>query len=227
MGSGWRAQAGAALVVFHLTATTLMALPSPGSGLRRSAWADPTVQAEFAAWTKRLQALGWSGDQKQFEDHLWTVATSYTEARSSVLDPLRPYYTWSGSWQSWQMFVAPHRYPARLVIQVRMKGKSNWTTLYRPRDPDAAWRRHQWENDRMRSAVFRYSWAPYKNTWKRFARRVAFMAWRDHPDLAMVRVRYIKSRTPSPEETRDGIWPEETVILDQRFPRSLLQREAP
>ena len=34
-------------IAVHLLAITLMALPAPSGGMSRSAWKDPTVQAEF------------------------------------------------------------------------------------------------------------------------------------------------------------------------------------
>ena len=58
----------ALFVVFHLVAITLMALPAPGGAMNRAAWADPTVQGEFAAWTSRINALGVAISQEELED---------------------------------------------------------------------------------------------------------------------------------------------------------------
>ena len=58
---GKMAHLRAAFVAFHVVAILTLALPSAGAGMGRSAWKDPTVQAEFRAWADRFRFLGVEG----------------------------------------------------------------------------------------------------------------------------------------------------------------------
>ena len=106
-------QVRAVFITIHLVAITLMALPNPSAGLQRSAWRDPTVQQEFAIWRARLGQVGLEMEAQEFEAQLWEFASQFRDVRQALLAPFDPYYR-HGTWQSWRMFVAPHRYPARL-----------------------------------------------------------------------------------------------------------------
>lgn len=206
-----RAWLRAAFIVFHCTALFLMAFPAPGGGMRRSTWEEPTVQGEFKAWTERVNGWGWDITQDELEDELWDVAVVYMEGRGKVLKPLRPYYKYTGTTQSWRMFVAPHRYPAKLEIHVKQDG--DWVLVYRQNDDDADWMAQQLDFDRWRSAMFRFSWSPYKKQYKTFRSWVAQHAVDDFPDATHVRTRFYKYKTPSPEQVKNDQIPEGKYIL--------------
>jgi len=192
-------------VVFHLVALMLMALPAPGSaGMKRSAWAHPTVQGEFQAWTDRLNALGVATTSEQLEDHIWEIASAYTAIRGDVLAPLMPYYRYSGSWQSWRMFVAPHRFPSTLHIELQSEAGGDWEPLYVKGSDEHTWHKRQLEHDRMLSSSFRYDWKPYRSTYRRLADWVGRHAATELPNAHAVRVRLFKYRTRTPEEVRSG-----------------------
>jgi hypothetical protein len=211
----------AALIAMHLLAITLMALPNPGSGLQRSAWKDPTVQQEFGVWRGRLAAVGWAMDPDEFEQFLWSQATRYHQARKEVLSPFDWYYRYFGTWQSWRMFVAPHRFPARLEIQIDA-GDGAWKSIYVARSPTYTWNREQFDHERFRAAVFRYGWPAYKRTWSQFAVWAAGRVFDDYPDAQAVRLRFYKYRSLSPAEVLDGKQPEGRYIN----PR-IIRRAAP
>src|SRR6187399_1630494 len=119
--SGWERawpHVRAVLVALHVVAITLLAMPAPGGGMNREAWAEPTVQGEFAAWTERLQGFGFDITSEQLQDGAWTFASRYMTVRDAMIAPFTPYYEASGTWQSWRMFVAPHRVPSRLEIDL-------------------------------------------------------------------------------------------------------------
>lgn len=196
----WWPQVRAALIALHLLAITLQALPSPGGGMKRSSWSEPTVQGEFEAWTRRLNRLGWQGDQAQLEQGLWEFATGFMEVRGKALKPFMPYYRYAGTFQSWRMFVAPHRHPARMQIDVYQEGQ--WVPVYLARDPHHPWLARQLDHDRMRAQVFRLSWPSYKSTYSRFVDWIARRAATDFPEATRVRVRFWRYRTPSPQEVR-------------------------
>ncbi|MCP4804306.1 MAG: hypothetical protein GY884_03075 [Proteobacteria bacterium] len=206
----------AAFVLFHVVALFLMAIPAPGGGMSKSAWADPTVQGEFQAWTERLNDMGADITVEELEDRLWSLATVYMEKRKTVLDPIAPYYRYTGTTQSWRMFVAPHRYPARLHIEVEEGG--TWREVYVMRSEEHAWRAEQLDNDRMRAAIFRMSWRPYRRIWVTFTEWAADRAAEDFPEATRIRLRFFKYKTQGPKEIAagkelDGNWIQ-TVMLD-------------
>ncbi len=204
----------ALLIALHLVAIGLMAVPAPDGGMNRSAWRDPTVQGEFEAWTTRLNALGLDWSQTEVEDTAWELASGYQHVRRALLWPFKPYYTYCGTWQSWRMFVAPHRYPARLQIEVETP--DGWELLYVARNERFDWHATQLDHDRMRAAIFRFGWRPYRSHYKRFGRWVAAQVAREQPDATRVQLKFWKYRTASPEEVASGNLP------DGRFEKNLL-----
>jgi hypothetical protein len=198
----WIPHLRAAFVLFHLVAVTLMAVPAPAGGMKRGAWKDPTVQAEFAAWTDRFNALGAGLTVEEFEQQLWDFAVVFMEGRTRVLSPFQPYYHWAGTWQTWRMFIAPHRYPARLNIDLLFE--DGWRTVYVARSDEHTWLRQELDQERMRSAMFRYGWSSYRNTWREFVDWTALRALEDYPEATRLRARMYKQRTPTPEEARAG-----------------------
>jgi hypothetical protein len=194
--------ARAGLLAVHVLAVVLAAVPAPEGAMARTAWRDPTVQGEFDTWFGHLRSLGYGGTRLQFEDSLWGFAVAYTQTRDAILAPFEPYYDYAGTTQSWRMFVAPHRFPGRLHIEVRRNRV--WQTVYVERSPDATWLGRILDHDRMRSAIFRYSWPQYQKTYKDFCQWIATQAERDFPDADRVRIRYFKYRTRSPAEVRAG-----------------------
>ncbi len=205
----------ALLVLLHCVAVFVMAFPAPGGAMSKSAWKDPTVQGEFAAWTARLNSLGWSGTQQDLEDQLFTLSASYMDLRSSAIKPFKPYYRYAGTGQSWRMFVAPHRFPARLHIDVREHGE--WRTVYVARSSEYDWMAPIFDYDRMRSATFRYAWRPFRRYYRHFCEWLAVRAREDFPDATELRVRFFKYQTPTPAQTRAGEAPEGKYISEQRF----------
>ena len=195
------------LVAVHLFAVTFMALPSASGGMNRRAWSDPTVQGEFTAWSARLRSYGVDVTAPELEDTMWSFATSYEGLRDLVLTPLRPYFRLTGTSQSWKMFVAPHRYPSRMEIDVD-RG-AGFEQVYVERSSEHDWMRTWFDHDRMRSAVFRYGWPHYRSSRTAFVDWVATRAMKDFPGATRVRVSFVSYRTPSPQEIRLGIRPAE------------------
>lgn len=204
----------AAFVLFHLAVVTFVAMPAPGSAMNRQAWRQPTVQGEFQAWSERLAGLGLVVPPAELEARAWDFATAYEGARQKLLRPLRPWLDVSGTWQSWKMFVAPHRYPARMEIDVTTDGRT-WTPVYAARSDELDWMRPWLDHDRMRAALFRYAWEHYRTPRKEFADWVAVRAAEDFPEAVKVRVSFVRYRTRSPEEVRAGTPPAEKRELVQ------------
>jgi hypothetical protein len=139
---------------------------------------------------------------EELEDRLWAIATGYEAARVKVLSPFEPYYVYCGTWQSWRMFVAPHRYPGRLEIEV--DHGQGWEPLFVERSDAHVWRRRWMDHDRMRAAIFRYSWKHYSGSRRSFTDWVAARVAADDPSAQKVRVSFMRYRTPSPAEVLRG-----------------------
>ncbi|MEQ1503273.1 MAG: hypothetical protein ABMB14_13635 [Myxococcota bacterium] len=170
--------------------------------MNRTAWRQPTVQGEFAAWTARLNGFGIAITTPELEELLWAFAERYEGWRAVVLAPFDPYFLYCGTWQSWKMFVAPHRFPGRLEIEVD-RG-SGWEPAYVARSREHAWMASWLDHDRFRAATFRYAWEMYKTPRAQFADWVAVQAREAFPDARRVRVSFVRYRTRSPEEVRAG-----------------------
>ena len=198
----WWLRLRAGFVAFHLTAVCVLALPSPGPGMRRAAWRDPTVQGEFRTWARTLRGLGFDVDAARLEQILWGLARRWVAIKGAMIRPVRPYADGLTGHQPWRMFVAPHRFPARLEIDLR-EGDT-WRPIYIARDPDHAWRARQLDHDRVRAAIFRYGWPSYERAYGDFARWLARQAARDFPAGQALRVRMFKTRTLGPAEVRAG-----------------------
>lgn len=193
----------AVLILVHLFAITVLAMPAPGSGLNRSAWSDPTVKAEFDAWRLRLAGWGVHRTAEEFEEELWTVARGYQDSVNVVVEPFRPYYRYCGTQQSWRMFVAPHRNPA--ILHFDLKEAGEWRPLYVEGSSEFTWRGNLLDHDRTRSAMFRYAWSSYRRDYKRFTTWFAQEAADEFPEATHLRAYYWKYRTLSPEDTRAGV----------------------
>jgi len=207
-------------VAVHIIAITLMALPAPGGGMNRANWKNQTVQMELKEWTERLNRWGVALTTTQLEDKLWTLSSSGMRIRRSLLKPFRPYYRNCGTGQSWRMFVAPHRHPARLSID--LFEEESWRTIYTPHDPQHAWLAGVIEFDRFRSLVFRYGWGEtdrhYRRDYDQFTHWLARRARQDFPEATKLRVRFYKYRTRSPQELRADTPEKGKFILVRTLP---------
>ncbi len=212
----WWPQVRAVLVGIHVLGVVAMATPSPSAGMKRSLWKEQTVQQEFRAWHERLVALGARFTQDEMEEALWGFAVRWEEGRDVLLTPFEPYGRYLGVNQSWRMFVAPHRFPTRLSVDLEEDGV--WRPLYEERSPEHEWQRAVFDHDRMRSAIFRFGWPQYKKSWESFSLWVAERAAQEFPDATRLRTRMFKYQTLSPEAARagqdpEGTWRQERVHL--------------
>ena len=197
-----RAHALGAFVLYHLAAVVLGAIPDPGAGMNRSSWKDPTVQEEFKVWAATLSRVGPEVSAAALEGWLWGFAKGYMEWRTALARPFAAYAEVLGVRQPWRMFVAPHRFPTSLAVDLEEGGE--WRTIYADRSREHTWREAIFANDRTRAAIFRYGWPRYRRTYEGFALWIAEAAARDFPAATRARVRMVRRRTPTPEEVRAG-----------------------
>lgn len=211
-------QARAAFVSFHLAAIVLSAVPAPVGGMNRRNWRDPTVQGELRVWADRLGV-----EPARLEDRVFSFARGYMRARELWLAPVEPYLDLTGTGQPWRMFVAPHRYPARFRVEAAGAGGEGWETLFEERSAGARWHAPFFEQERVRSILFRYAWPEYSASAGRFCEWLADRVFEERPDIERVRCRYAKARSPSPEEARAGVEPPSTWVQT----RTVTRRRAP
>lgn len=190
----------AVAVLLHLLATGLQALPSAGAGLDRRQWRDPTVQAELHSWREGLARVGVAFSEEEFEDTLYALARGVEDVRRTALAPFDPYLRHSGSWQSWKMFVAPHRHPARLVVRVGSARGEVWYRRGEVAHPSLA----ALDHDRLRGVMFRMAWPSYHRHAKRFAEAVARRVRAADPEVSRVYVGFERRATPRPEAVLAG-----------------------
>ena len=198
-----------------MVGAVLMAAPSPEGSLRRSAWQEKTAQAEFHAWAEGVRSAGIDVTDAEFEEFLWTVGSKYVDIKRSVLTPYSAYSNYSGARQGWRMFVAPHRNPSTLNIDVEVpdqNGLLHWETVYGSRDGimDAdesykgQWRAYQFRHNRMAKTVFLSAWSFRRSRYEEFSHWIAEVAAKDFPTATRVRTRLFEYRTLTPEEVRAG-----------------------
>lgn len=187
-------------LLFHVVAVVMAATPSTAAALKRSAWQDPTVKAEFAAWAPRLHVT-----PEELADRLWTLAGRWNTARNGLLAPFRPYYQLVGMGQTWQMFVAPHTFPTRLQLQeTRAGAPDEWITLFEERSPDATWMASTLSVERIRASIFRWGWPSYAGPYASACRALARHRFTEEPDTVAFRCRFARVPTRSAAQVEAG-----------------------
>ena len=160
----------AALITAHLFAIFVCAFPAPKGAFHRKEWKTPVVQSEIKNWSKALRKAGLTIYPAELEKKLFRLSRKYMNIQRKVVAPFKPYYTYCGTDQSWRMFIAPHRFPARLHIDLYQD--ELWTPIYQPLSPHT-WQADMLESSRMRSVIFRYSWKKYSYP----SRKIEISGW--------------------------------------------------
>lgn len=189
----------ALFVLYHVASMVMTAAPSARGTLKRSLWKDSTVQEEFASWATLLTNLGLDVDANQLEEQAWKFAKWWTAMHRKAIVPFLDYQRATGTGQSWRMFVAPHRYPTRLQIQI-YRPDEGWVEVYRRGSSDHTWRRDQLDQLRVRSALFNYFWGRRPRDYKAFLQWLAELAAMDFPHATQIRFDTYKYETQSPKD---------------------------
>ena len=187
----------AVLVAWHALAMLVSSLPSPGRGVDRTYWKDPTVQAEFSAWARMLGV-----ESGPLQDQVYDAAVAVQRAESMVQAPFRPWLKWTNTRQSWKMFVAPHRYPTRMELAVSEGG--SWEVVYEEGSELATWHAERFSNERMRANVFAWGWPENDRRWSAACQAFAGELFAERIEAEKVRCRFSKVRSPSASEVLAG-----------------------
>ncbi|MCP4502201.1 MAG: hypothetical protein GY822_19765 [Deltaproteobacteria bacterium] len=197
-------------LLFHICGVVLQAMPAVSGGMSKAAWKDPTAQAEFHQWADLARSVGIKTTDEDFEKFLWNSARTLTDTRKVVLKPWAKYLRATGAQQSWRMFVAPHRFPSRLLVEVEHfdeNGKRSWQEIYRSRSDEHIFLRTKLDYHRMRKYVFLTSWRHRRAAYKDLVHYVAREAAAVFPEAKRIRVRHFTQRTRTPDEVTTGVTP--------------------
>jgi len=120
--------------------------------------------------------------------------------------PFRPWLRYTGTEQAWQMFVAPHRHPTRMQLQVHKPGteEEGWETVFEERSETYTWRAERFSSERLRASIFRWGWPNYQTAWKQACKVFADELFVERADIDQVRCRMFRRSSPSPEQVRSG-----------------------
>lgn len=203
----------AAFVLFHLGAIFVAGMPSTDAAMKPSAWKDPTVQAELAAWADRLGT-----PEPALEARLFELAGAWARGRRTLERPFAPYLALTATDQTWQMFVAPHMFPTRFEIAVD-RGDGAWDTVFQERSETATWSRALLGTERLRASIFRWGWGAYASAYHKGCGALARRLFAEDAAVLGVRCRFWKARSPSPEEARRGAQPEGKYVYPHEVRR--------
>ena len=207
----WK-QLRAVLVLGHILAMVLTAIPAPVGGVNRAAWKNPTAQMEFKTYAGLLRM-----PPEEFEEKLYRLATFWMGIRDIYLRPVAPYTRVTGTDQPWRMFVGPDRYPPRFQLQFRT-ADADFVTLYEERSDEHDW--HEWffRQERVRSYTYRYAWPEYGYSENQNCAWLAHRVFEEKPQATQVRCRFWKQKTPSADQVlagaplEPGSWEQVSVV---------------
>ncbi len=203
----------AALVLGHVVAIFLAAVPAPVGGSDRANWKNATAQAEFALWAGALRM-----QPADFEDKLFALATFWMNVRAVYLTPVDPWIRFTGTDQPWRMFVGPDRYPARFQVQYRPGDVHDFITLFEEKSAQYTWHKAYFSEERVRSQIYRHSFPDYAHVATLSCKYLAARVFEEKPDAAQVRCRFFRQRSRSPQAVlantppEPGQWEREDVI---------------
>lgn len=197
----------AALILLHLFAIVLMAIPAPVGADRASNYENPQARRELAQIADTLGRIGVEVTDEQIAAFSLGLSKRVMALRHVALTPFRPYYSLFGTRQGYRMFSGVALYGHRLHVQVEEVGE--WRTLYLARDREHSWRGAAWDNELSRSMLYRYSDKRYLRRYNAITEYIAREVAVDYPLATRVRISWLHGPLQSPAEARAGQWPEQ------------------
>ena len=197
----------AALVLFHVVGVMLMALPTPSGYMNPALWTDPNLTSQFDTWAALLTRVGIEMTSEEVKQHSRRTGMAIQTTRQLVLTPFEPYLTAVGARQSWRLFAAPGRVPARLRVDIsnEMTGEDSWQQLYLTGDIPYAWRPELFTHHRFRKLMTRTTRRGDEPRFERLARWFALQTAKDFPNAKRVRFTLTRNRIPPPDQLADGV----------------------
>jgi hypothetical protein len=207
----------AGLLLAHLVAITLMALPAPLGADRASSYEGPQAEEELARVASALRRVGLRVTPDQIAEASLRSARRILAVRRAALLPFEPYYALAGTTQGYRMFSGVALYSDRLWIEAQIDG--GWRTLYLARDPEHDWHALALDHELPRSLLYRYPTRRYRKRWAAFAEVLADDVFAEVPKASRVRLSWLHSRVQTHAESREGTVPETRRRGTHRFAR--------
>ncbi len=186
----------AGLISACLLASALLLLPGGERIGNRRVWKTELNQSQFAEWSRALGGFGVELSPREFEELLWSGVQRYLALQRPIVSALMPITTQLGTHQSWRMFSNPQTHPARLQIDVD-RGQG-YEPVYVSRSEEYAWRKRQFDHNRLRKMIGRLVRKGRRKTYVTFGRWVTEDFAKQYPDTQRVRVRLFRWKTPAP-----------------------------
>jgi hypothetical protein len=205
----------AALVLLHIVGIMLLALPWSRSLADRGRWKHPHSQRELESWASFARGVGLEMDNSEVEDLLWGITSTYLKVRDVLVSPFARYSICCGTGQGWRMFATPQRKPGQLTIEIEEDGV--FRTIYRSRDSEHDWRRHQFDHNRVRKGIGRIYRPSGGNLYNEFAEWFALRAAEDFPKATRARFRQHVGRSLPPAEMKAGKRPTIEIANERVF----------
>ena len=197
------------LILLHLLAIFLLALPSNYKMADKNHWKKPKQQKEISAWADRLGV-----DKEDFESFLWSVSTRYVAMRKAVIRPFAKYADYTGARQGWAMFASPRMNGGRFDVYVQERGE--WRLIYST-GTDADWRVHQFTHNRIRKLIGRLTNNPQQGAYNEMSNWMARMVAKDFPDATRAKVQFFRWKSLSAARIRAGELPKPALVRSQEF----------
>ena len=193
----WFIDARAALILFHVTAICVCAFPAPDGRASPEALAEPAAQAELQAWSERL------GMPPETIQSLALKFGEHWDAVHGMLGtPFLPYLLWTGSYQSWAVFIAPNRMPTRFQFQVHptTSPAGAFQTVFEEGSKIFTWQARTLAAERTRAFFELQSWPRFAWLGTPVCQWAARNLFAERPDIDLVRCRAYRAPSPSPEQ---------------------------
>jgi len=190
----------ALLVAAHLIIISLQAFPAPVGG-NLSATRNASGLVETFEGLSSVTGV----PAEELSERTADGVDRWLKARTKLLKPLRPYYKWAGTVQSWRMMSIINRKGARLRIEL------DGELAYRTVDPAARWRADVLESARIRGLIIKYSWRMNRKDYRLLVDWLAAEARSEFGEDVDVRVcleRYTISLPGEPARKVRCIWEE-------------------
>jgi hypothetical protein len=183
-------------VLWHVLAVSLGSLPG---GVPSG---DDGNRAETERWAALLNAWHVEVSTDDLEARVRQVGQTSVQVRDYLIAPFQPYYKYCGVTQGWPMFSNSGTHAQRLFIEIEVD--ESWRTLYAQSKPEFAWRRHQFNHEHFRSAVYyALNDKAHAKSQRLLAAWIARQAAADFPRADRLRLRLEEFAIASPEEVRD------------------------
>ena len=201
MSDAWPA-VRAGLIAAVLLVQAADGLPRPGR-MPPSMKTDPAAVQELDRWVAVARRLGIDADREAV--FAWSRAWSQRLRawRTTLTDPLEPWFRLTGTGQGWGLFTSPNTHPHRFEVRVRRDGA--WEPLYVDLDPAHDWRAATFAYRRVRAIYNPTAPRRIPAGYPPLTRVIARWAFADVPEAEAVQVRLVRVHVTLPGEPDDDL----------------------